>query len=219
MSCGSDCCAGDGRELAASPRRRVLYAVLVINAVMFGLELAAGLWAGSTALLADSLDMLADALVFGVSLWAVARGARARAAAGLSNAALEGLLGLAVLAQVGYHVVVPVSPMGVVMMAVSAVALAANAGCGVLLLGFRHEDINMRAVWLCTRNDALGNAGTIVGGALVLLLGSKWPDLVVGGGMAFLLVRTAVSVGRESWSELWPRGGPGVREAARDVPR
>jgi len=209
MSCGSDCCAAESRELAASPRRRVLYAVLAVNAVMFGVELMAGLRAGSTALLADSLDMLADALVFGVSLWAVARGAQARAAAGLSNAVLEGLLGLAVLAQVGYHVAVPVSPLGVVMMAVSAVALAANAGCGVLLLGFRHEDINMRAVWLCTRNDALGNAGTIVGGALVLLLGSKWPDLVIGGAMALLFVRTAVSVGRESWGQL--RSGHGRR--------
>jgi len=218
MSCGSDCCAAESRELAESPRRRVLYAVLIINAAMFGVEFAAGLWAGSTALLADSLDMLADALVFAVSLLAIARGARARAAAGLSNAVLEGVLGLAVLAQVGYHVVVPVSPLGGVMMAVSGVALAANAGCGALLLGFRHEDINMRAVWLCTRNDAIGNAGTIVGGALVVLLGSKWPDLVIGGAMAFLLVRTALSVGREAWSQLRPGRGR-YRECAADAPR
>lgn len=202
MSSGCGCGNLAENGTTVGDRRRILYFVLTINLLMFGFELAAGLWANSTALLADSLDMLADALVYVVSLWAVSRGLRPRAFAALSNAALEGLLGLAVLAQVGYHIVTPVVPVGNAIMIVAGIAMTANSVCGALLLRFRHDDINMRAVWLCTRNDVLGNAGTILAGALVLVLGSKWPDLVIGGLLAMMLIRTSAGVGRDAYYRL-----------------
>ncbi|MGH8226158.1 MAG: cation transporter [Gammaproteobacteria bacterium] len=202
MSTECGCCTIDPDYAADRRRRRVLYIVLGINLAMFGFELAAGLWAGSTALQADALDMLADALVYVISLLAITRGGRARAFAGLSNGVLEGLLGLAVLAQVAWHAIAPLAPVGAAIMIVAAIAMAANVFCAALLLQFRHEDINMRAVWLCTRNDALGNAGTILAGALVIGLHSKWPDLIVGTALAVLLIRTATRVGREAVREL-----------------
>lgn len=198
------CCGEsiDEQFLADARRRRMLIIVLVINAAMFVLELAGGLWAASTALQADSLDMLADALVYGVSLLAITRGSRARAFAGLSNGVLELILGLAVVAQVVYHILTPAAPVGFAILSIASVALAANLVCAALLLQFRHEDINMRAVWLCTRNDAIGNAGTIVAGGLVLLLASQWPDLIIGAALAALLIRTAIGVIAEARREL-----------------
>ncbi len=193
----SDTCCGsalDAQFVADKHRRRILSIVLAINTMMFGFELTAGLWASSTALQADSLDMFADSLVYAISLYAVSHGPRARAFAGLSNGVLELLLGLTVLAQVGYHIVAPVTPLGSIIMIVAAIALTANLLCAALLLRFRHEDINMRAVWLCTRNDALGNAGTILAGGLVVLLTSRWPDLIIGTILAFILIYTAVKV-------------------------
>ena len=201
----SDACCGsplDTRYLADARRRRMLIVVLVINSLMFGFELTAGLWAGSTALQADSLDMLADSLVYAISLYAVTRGPRARAFAGFSNGMLELVLGLAVLAQVGYHIVAPIEPFGGAILVVATVALGANLLCAALLLRFRHEDINMRAVWLCTRNDALGNAGTILAGGLVVLLASRWPDLIIGAILAFVLIRTALGVIRIAAREM-----------------
>lgn len=202
MSGECGCCTIDPVYAADVRRRRVLYVVLGINMAMFGFELAAGLWAGSTALQADALDMLADSLVYVISLLAITRGVRVRAFAGLSNGVLEGLLGLAVLAQVAWHAVSPLAPVGPAIMIVAAIAMLANGVCAALLLRFRHEDINMRAVWLCTRNDALGNAGTILAGALVILLHSKWPDLIVGAVLAVLFIHTATRVGREAVREL-----------------
>lgn len=200
MSCGCEA-PGQGPETVGR-QRGVLYVALAINLLMFGFELAAGLWARSTALQADSIDMFLDAVGFAISLFALYRSARMRALAGLSNGVLEGLLGLVVLAEVGWLAVSPVTPVGPVMMAVAAIALIANAGCGVLLMRFRHEDINMRAVWLCTRNDAVGNAGTIAAGALVLWLHVKWPDLVMGAAIGLLLVQTSKGVVRDAVRSL-----------------
>lgn len=193
---------------AIGRQRGALYAALVINLLMFGLELAAGLWAASTALQADSIDMLVDAAGFAVSLFALYRGTRMRTLAGLSNGVLEALLGLAVLAEVGWLAVSPARPIGGVMMSVAGIALIANAGCGLLLMRFRHENINMRAVWLCTRNDAIGNAGTIVAGALVLGLHINWPDLAMGAAIGLLQVRTGAEVAGDALRSL---RGPSIR--------
>ncbi|MDA3922914.1 MAG: cation transporter [Salinisphaera sp.] len=189
----SDSCCGaaiDTQFLADARRRRML----IINAAMFVFELAGGLWAASTALQADSLDMLADTLIYGVSLLAITRGP------------LELILGFAVLTQVIYYIVTPAAPVGIAIMGIAAVALVANLACAGLLLQFRHEDINMRAVWLCTRNDAIGNAGTILAGGLVSLLASKWPDLIIGAALAALLIRTSIGLIRGAGRELRTHG-------------
>lgn len=206
MTCG--CQTIDDGSRALDQQRSILYIVLAINLLMFGFELAAGLWVGSTALQADSIDMLVDAIGFAISLFALYKSTKARTLAGLSNGLLEGLLGLAVLAEVGWLAVSRANPSGLVMMGVAAIALIANAGCGLLLMRFRHEDINMRALWLCTRNDAIGNAGTIAAGALVLWLHSKWPDLAMGTAIGLLLIWTATGVVREASRSLRRHGIP-----------
>jgi len=93
-------------------------------------------------------------------------------------------------------------PLAVIMISVGAVALAANVICAVLLMRFRDQDVNMRAMWLCTRNDAIGNAATLVAGGIVLATGFAWPDWLVGGLIAFLFIRTSIGVMREAWTEL-----------------
>ncbi len=200
-------CSGCGcsidPEFSVDPRRRrILGIVLAINTLMFGFELAVGLWASSTALQADSLDMLADSLVYALSLFVLTRSPQARAFAGLSNGILELVLALAVLAQIADHAFTSITPVGAVIMVVAAIAFGANFACGALLIQLRHEDINMRAVWLCTRNDALGNAGTILAGSLVVLFGSKWPDLVIATVIATVLIHTAAGVIREAAPQL-----------------
>lgn len=178
----------------APGRQRVLWIVMWVNAAMFAAEFGAGLWARSTALQADALDMLADALVYALSLWALARGSRARAVTALGSASLQAVLGLSVLGQVLHHLWQPLAPLAAPMMGFAALALAANALCAVLLLRFRHEDVNMHAVWVCTRNDVLGNAGTLLAGALVAFTASRWPDLLVGTALALWLLRSALRV-------------------------
>lgn len=198
------CCSGVVRSSATKDprRRRILWIVLLINALMFGIEFSASLWADSSALMADSVDMLMDSLVYAVSLFALDRTARMRAGAALTNSGLEFALAGLVLAQVAYHALSGVQPAGLTMQIVAAVALGANLLCAGLLLRYRHVDINMRAVWLCTRNDVAGNAATIVAGLLVAWLGTAWPDLVIGVLLAALFIRTSWHVAREAIHEL-----------------
>lgn len=205
------CCNPDKSDAVLDPRRRrILWLVLGINLTMFMVEFSAGLWASSSALLGDSVDMLLDAVVYGVSLAALARSARMRAGAGLLNGALQFGLGLLVLGTVARHALFGVAPVGLAMLAVAAVALAANLVCAGLLMRYRHQDINMRSVWLCTRNDAIGNAATIAAGGLVMALAAAWPDWVLGGLLAALLLRTAVGVMREAAAELHAHPAPRV---------
>lgn len=198
------CCSGCTEELQAGTgaRRNVLIAVLLINAVMFAGELGAGLWAHSSALQADSVDMLMDAVVYGVSLAALNRTSLARARAGLLNGSLELVLAAGILAQLAHQIVAGAQPLGLFMIVVGAIALTANAGSAALLMRFRREDINMRAVWLCTRNDAIGNAATLAAGAAVLAWGVPWPDWIVGALIALLFIRTSVGVIRDARGEM-----------------
>ncbi len=201
---GERCCSSCEvpPDSGTGPRRRVLIGVLVINAAMFGGELGAGLLAHSSALQADSVDMLIDAVGFAVSLFALNRSAVASARAGFLNAFLEFLLAGGILAQLGYQIASGARPLGDVMMVVGAIALGANVVCALLLMRFRDQDINMRAVWLCTRNDAIGNAATLAAGALVTGIGLAWADWVVGGLIAALFLRTSVGVMREAWPQM-----------------
>lgn len=202
-SCCSSCTSG--LESGPGPRRQVLMVVLFINAVMFAGESGAGLWAHSSALQADSIDMLIDAIGFGASLFVLNRTAQARVRAGVLNASLELVLAVGILAQLGFQIASGAEPLGEFMMIVGAVALAANMICAVSLMRFRDEDINMRAVWLCTRNDAVGNAATLAAGAIVLAWGFPWPDWLVGALIALLFIRTSVGLLHESWGQIQTR--------------
>lgn len=174
--------------------RRVLVAVLAINAAMFLVELAAGWWARSTGLLADSLDMLADASVYAIALVAVG-GARAaqRRSARVSGWLQLGLAAL-VLAEVLRRAIEGGAPRSEVMMTVGVLALLANVTCVVLLARHRRGGLHLRASWIFTTNDTLANLGVILAGQLVAVTGSPWPDLLIGTAIALLVASGALRI-------------------------
>lgn len=176
--------------------------VLAVNATMFAIEFGAGLLVGSTALLADSLDMLGDALVYGFSLFVLSRSAGWRAGAAFSKGLVMAVFGIAVLVEAGLRLRAGVPPSASAMAGVGALALAANTYCFALLWRHRADDINLRSTWLCSRNDLIANTAVLAAAGLVVWSGSLWPDLVIGAGIAILFLRTAFSVLRESIAEL-----------------
>ena len=191
-----DCCSDKECAIAALQARQTgtLRIVLAINAVMFVVEFASGLLARSTALLSDSLDNLGDATTYGLSLYAAARGRRAKAKVALFKSGLILVAAVFVIAQVIYGVMHPGVPIFEAMTAISLLALAANGTCLALLWKHRREDINMSAVWECSRNDIASNIAVFGAAALVWATGSGWPDLLVGAALAALLLRSAARV-------------------------
>lgn len=200
----ADCCEDKACAIEALKGRQssTLKAVLGINAVMFIVEFAAGVISGSTALLSDALDNLGDALTYGLSLYAVSKGARSKARVALFKGVLILATGMAILGQVVYRIYVPAVPIFEVMGAISILALAANGTCLALLWKHRREDINMSSVWECSRNDIASNIAVFVAAAGVWLTDSGWPDLLVGLALAILFLRSAVYVLRGAVAEL-----------------
>ena len=176
--------------------------VLGINAVMFVVELTAGLMSGSLSLLADSLDMLGDALVYGFSIYVVARGARMKARAALFKGIIMAMFALFVLGEAIYRMLFPHVPGFETIGAIGLLALAANSICFFLLWRHRSDDINMSSVWLCSRNDLIANVWVLFAAAGVWLTHSGWPDILVGLALAALFVRSALFVLRGAIMEL-----------------
>ncbi len=191
--------AGHARYLR---QRRVLWAVLAINAAMFAIEIVAGWYAGSTALLADALDFLADSATYGLTLWVLARSRRWKAAAALIKGAGMGALGVWVVAVALWRALDPALPDAAVMGGVGLLALAANLSAAMLLFWHRGDDLNMRSVWLCSRNDAIGNLLVIAAASGVFLSATAWPDLIVGGVIASLQLSAAWSIVSQAVREL-----------------
>ena len=200
----ADCCSDKACEIEALRARQssTLKIVLTINAVMFLVELAAGLISGSVSLLADSLDMLGDALVYGFSIYVVARGERLKAIAALFKGGIMAMLGLFVLGQAIYKIVFPQVPVFEVIGAIGLLALAANSLCFFLLWRHRSDDINMSSVWLCSRNDIIANVSVLFAAAGVWPTHSGWPDILVVLALAFLFLRSALFVLREAIATL-----------------
>lgn len=200
----ADCCENKACALDALRERQsaTLKIVLGINAVMFVVELIAGMMAGSTALLSDSLDNLGDALTYGMSLYAVSRGPRSKAKVALFKGVLILLASLFVLYQVVYRIAVPVVPLYETMGLVSLLALLANGTCLALLWKHRKEDINMSSVWECSRNDIAANIAVFVAAGGVALTHSGWPDILVGLALALLFLKSAAKVIRGAIVEL-----------------
>lgn len=196
----ADCCEDKSCALEALKERQsgTLRTVLWINAVMFVVVLAAGLYASSSALLADSLDNLGDALTYALSLYAVGRGARAKGMVSIFKGILILGAALFVIGQIGYKLIHPGVPLFAAMGAIGALALVANGTCLALLWKHRHDDVNMSSVWECSRNDIAGNLAVIVAAAAVWFVGSGWPDLVIGSLLALLFLRSAIRVLRAS---------------------
>lgn len=185
-------------------QRRVLQIVLCINAAMFLVEFGAGLLAGSTALLADSVDMLGDALVYGFSLYVVSRGSVWQARASLLKGTVMALFGLGVLLEAILKIVRGTVPSAELMGGVGLIALVANVVCLILLWRRRADDINMRSAWVCSRNDVTANVGVLIAAAAVALTGSAWPDIAVGLLIAAMFVTSAVSIVGEARRALNP---------------
>ena len=202
----TDCCA-IADEVPAR-QRRILTVVLAINAAMFVVELAGGLLAHSTALLADSVDMLGDAIVYGFSLYVVGRGRQWQARGALLKGGVMAAFGVGVLAEVALKLVTGVVPAAAVMSGVGAMALAANGVVLACLWRRRDDDLNMRSAWMCSRNDVVANVGVVAAAGGVAVTGSPWPDIVAGGVIALLFCTSAVEVLRDAGRQLRPRPAP-----------
>jgi cation diffusion facilitator family transporter len=200
----TDCCEDKACAIDALQERQssTLRTVLGINAVMFFVELVAGIISGSTALLSDSLDNLGDALTYGLSLYAVSRGPRSKAKVALFKGGLILTAGLFVLGQVAYKIVVPAVPAFETMGAISILALIANGTCLALLWKHRQDDVNMSSVWECSRNDIASNIAVFAAAAGVWFTQSAWPDLLIGMVLACLFVMSAFRVLRNGLAEL-----------------
>ncbi|WP_036250001.1 cation transporter [Methylobacter sp. BBA5.1] len=199
-----DCCNDKACEIEALRNRQssTLKIVLGINAAMFIIELTAGLIGGSVSLVADSLDMLGDTLVYGFSIYVVARGVRMKANAALLKGGIMAAFGVFVLGQAVYKIVFPQVPVFEAIGAIGLLALAANSICFILLWRHRADDINMSSVWLCSRNDIIANVSVLFAAVGVWLTRSGWPDILVGLALAVLFLRSALLVLREASSEL-----------------
>ncbi|MFN3464780.1 MAG: cation diffusion facilitator family transporter [Terricaulis sp.] len=198
-----ECCSNKQSELEKIARqhdqRRVLIIVLVVNAVMFVGEFSAGVIAGSVALMTDAVDMFGDAMVYGLSLYALDRSERWRNGAAVAKGVFILIFGLGVLIQVGVKIQNGVPPSSITMLWVGALALAANLVCLVLLWRFRKQDLNMSSTFECSRNDVIANCGVLVAAVGVGLLNSPWPDIVIGLIIAALFLRSAYRVLSEAW--------------------
>jgi len=192
--------------------RRILWIALAINLTMFGVEVAAGLGAQSVSLLADSLDFLGDAANYGVSLFVLGMALRWRARASLIKGATMAAFGLWVVFVTARHAVVGTVPDAPVMGVVGVVALMANATVAALLYRFRKGDSNMASVWICSRNDAIGNVAVLAAALGVFGAGAGWPDFIVGAVMAGLALYGSWQILLHAASEL--RGTPGTSAAA-----
>jgi Co/Zn/Cd efflux system component len=206
----ADCCDREhhNAEYEEHPRqiayRRVLWAVLAINAVMFAVEVVAGLAAGSASLQADALDFLGDAGNYGISLLVVGMALRFRAIAALLKGASMGLFGLWVLGVTIWHRLSGTVPEAGTMGFVGAVALLANATTFGLLWAYRTGDSNMRSAWICTRNDILGNGAVLLAAVGVFGTGTGWPDYVVAAVMVTLALQGSAVVFRHALRDLRP---------------
>ena len=183
-------------------QRGTLQSVLGINAVMFFVIVAAAIYGKSTALLADSLDNLGDALTYSLSLYAVSKGAAVKAKVALFKGGLIFLAAMAVAAQIIYKLFVPSVPVFEVMGTFSLLGLAANSLCLFLLWRHRHEDVNMSSVWECSRNDIASNISVFVAAGAVWFTGSGWPDVLIALALVCLLIRSAIRVISSAMKEL-----------------
>jgi cation diffusion facilitator family transporter len=195
--CGCDC----KFEAKNRDERRVLGVLLAINATMFAVELSVGVMAESTGLIAESLDMLADAAVYGIALFAVGRSATAKVHAALFSGGFQILLALGVAFDVLRRALFGSEPVSELMMAVGALALAANLVCLALLAKHRDGEVHMRASWIFSINDVLANLGVILSGVIVFAIGSRWPDLVIGAVITVLVLRGGIRIVRDARNE------------------
>ncbi len=181
-------------EVESRQQSRVLFTLLAINAAMFLLEVSTGILAESTGLIADSLDMLADAVVYGIGLYAVGRAASAKIRAAFVSGYFQMALALIVALDVSRRAIFGSEPEPAYMVSIGLVALAANVVCLVLITKQRDGGVHMRASWIFSKNDVIANVGVILSGGLVYVTDVRWPDLVVGIAISYIVLRGALTI-------------------------
>ena len=188
-------------EINTREQNRVLWQLLAINAAMFVVEIVVGIIADSAGLVADSLDMLADATVYGIGLYAVGRAAGTKIHAALMSGFFQVLLAVGVMAEVVRRFMMGSEPEPLFMMGVAFIALIANIVCLVLISKHRKGEVHMRASWIFSKNDVIANSGVILAGALVYLLDSRIPDLLIGTAIVLVVLRGGVKIIIDARSE------------------
>jgi Co/Zn/Cd efflux system component len=198
----ASCCAGEVKfdGLSRSYKAR-LWAVIALNASMFAVEIGAGVMAGSQALQADALDFLGDALTYGMSLAVIGLSLRVRATAALIKGTTLALMGLWVLGSTIWHAFILGTPRAEVMWLIGVLALATNLTSVLILLKYKDGDANVRSVWLCSRNDAIGNVAVMMAALGVWGSKSGWPDVIVAAILASLFLNSASKILRQALSE------------------
>ena len=193
----------DDHKNANSPRyRKILWVALIVNLAMFVIEIGAGFKSGSTSLLADAIDFFGDAANYGVSLAVLSAGVVLRARAALLKGACMIAFGLFVLGRAAWMYSLGGTPEAFTMGSIGLLALVANVTVAAMLYAYREGDANMRSVWLCSRNDAIGNIAVMLAALGVLGTGSAWPDLAVAAGMAVLALIGGLSVITQASKEM-----------------
>lgn len=199
----ASCCGSETRFAGLDPDyKRRLCAVIGINAAMFLVEMAAGAWAGSKALQADALDFLGDALTYGMSLAVIGSALRLRAWIALFKGISLTLMGVWVLGSTAYYVLVVETPQAEVMGIIGLLALSANLASVLVLARYKDGDANVRSVWLCSRNDAIGNVAVMLAALGVWLTATRWPDLIVAALMAGIFLTSSVQILWQAIAEL-----------------
>lgn len=203
-SVGAACCSGgvpvfDGMD---PTYKRVLWTVIAVNGTMFLIEMLAGQLAGSQALKADALDFLADTVTYGLSLAVIGASLRSRATAALFKGVSLSVMALWVVGSTVYQTLILGLPKAEVMGAIGFLALAANLGSVLLLWPYKDGDANVRSVWLCSRNDAIGNVIVMVAALGVWGTDTAWPDLLVAAVMGGIFLTSSVQILRQAWSEF-----------------
>jgi Co/Zn/Cd efflux system component len=188
-------------EIKDKSETRVLVILLLINGLMFFLEFGVGWWAQSTALIADAMDMLADAMVYGVGLYAVGKQVPAKIRAATISGWLQVGIGLLVLIDIARRFVFGSEPISTLMMGMGLVALIANTICLILISKHRDGEVHMRASWIFSKNDVIANVGVMLAGALVAMTDSRVPDLVIGIVVALVVIRGGVHILKDAKSE------------------
>ena len=213
------CCQNKAKELeklqqrkGASPefdsgacvarQSKVLWIILIINAVMFVVEFSGGIKAASLSLTGDSLDMLGDALVYGCSLYVIQKGKKAQARSAILKGGIMFLTAIAVFARATYQLFAQTVPTAQLMSEIGILALVANLICFLLLIRHRKDNINMSSVWLCSRNDIIANTSVLITAGLVFLTGSFLPDFILGLLLTVVFAQSAGKVLTQARAEL-----------------
>ena len=216
----ASCCAKDAPVFEGADLRykAMLWTVIAINGAMFLTEVIAGQLAGSQALKADALDFLADAVTYSLSVAVIGTSLRTRATAAMLKGLSLTLMATWVLGSTVYQTLILGLPRADLMGSVGVLALAANLASVLLLLRYRDGDANVRSVWLCSRNDAIGNVAVMIAALGVWSMSSAWPDLAVAALMAGVFLASSTQIMRQAWAE-YRRGDASVAAATDSAPR